>query len=46
MFVKQYAKKSTKAIVELKGKSQGNKVIIDLGVNWEGIISGVCMLDI
>ena len=36
------ARKSKLAIFLYKGHSQGHKVI-DLGVIWKGIISGLCM---
>ena len=46
VFVKHYgippAATKSKKLVQLQGQSQGHKVI-DLGVIWKGVISGVCM---
>ena len=44
MFVKHYAPSSDqirKSYFKHKGHSQGHKAI-DIGVDWKGIISGVC----
>ena len=43
VFVKHYAPCGNK--VKIQGRSQGHKVI-DFGVDWKGIISGVCMPNI